>query len=273
MTPASKGQLKRILEAFAQTPEVQSFDLGALDHETEVMSLREDWSQAQIWRSIDWIAGRNASGSSIYIRPARALEAHCWILVDDLTEERIQRQIRAHPPAIIVETSPDNYQSWIQLETAVPVGIRTSIARTLARTYGGDPGGVGGNQFGRLPGTTNRKPSRRLATGQYPFATLRHTGRALAKVEIPEGGADPTTRAPPRGAGESTPEHKGDQSRRDFAVACRLVEAGAQDEEIKRAIQAGRLDQKAQREDYQSAPYGPREPISGYRPDRCRNTR
>ena len=60
-----------------------------------------------------------------------------------------------------------------------------------------------------------------------------------------------TTRPPTLAAGERNREHgHGDQSRRDFAVACRLIEAGREDEEIMRAIQAARLDAKAQRRDY-----------------------
>ena len=251
MTPASRAQLAKMLATFAAADDVDRFDVGALDHETERMSLREDWNRSQVWKAAGWIAARNTTGSSIYVRPARTLEEHPWILVDDLTAAALKKMKVGHSPGIVVETSPGNFQAWVRIQRAVAVDIRTSIARTLKTRYDADPGAVGGTQFGRMPGTTNRKPSRKLATGQAPFAALRHAGAEVAHVEIPTSdGIQPTTRPPQQAAGERTPERAGDQSRRDFAVACRLVEAGRHDEEIMRAIQAARLDQKAQRIDY-----------------------
>ena len=86
------------------------------------------------------------------------------------------------------------------------------------------------------PGTTNRKPSRQLDNGQAPFAALRHAGPDIAQVEIPA--SHETTTPPPSAAGERTPQphRESDQSRRDFAMACRLIETGRNDAEIGRAI-------------------------------------
>ena len=254
MTPASRAQLAKMLATFASAPDVDHFDIGARDHETERMSLRETWSRSQVWKAAGWIAARNTTGSSIYVRPARALEAHPWILVDDLTAAALEKLKAGHPPGIVVETSPANFQAWIRIQRAVAVDIRTSIARTLKTLYDADPGAVGGTQFGRLPGTTNRKPSRRLADGRAPFAALRHAGPEVAQVEIPANDENQTaTRAPPLAAGERNPDHGVDQSRRDFAAACRLVEAGRNDDEIARAIREIRRmlgDPKGERADY-----------------------
>ena len=254
MTPKSRAQLAKMLGTFAAVDGPDRFDVGALDHETERMSLREDWTRSQVWKAAGWIAARNTTGSSIYVRPARALEEHPWILVDDLTAAALEDVKAKHPPGIIVETSPGSFQAWIRVQNPIAVEIRTSIARTLAQSYGGDPGGVGGNQFGRLPGTTNRKPSRKLANGNAPFAALRHAGIEITHVLIPTSDKiETTTRPPPGAAGESKPEHHGAQSRRDFAMACRLIEVGRHDEEIARAIaEVRRLlgDPKADRADY-----------------------
>ena len=251
MTPASKAQLTRMLATFASAGDVDRFDVGALNHGTDQMSLREDWNRGQVWRAAGWMAARNATGSSIYVRPARALEAHPWALIDDLTAQALEKVRTDHPPAIVVETSPGNYQAWIRVQRAVPVEIRTAIARTLAQTYGGDLGGVGGHQFGRCPGTTNQKPTRRLPDGRAPFAALRHAGSEIATVEIPQSDTHPAPRPAPGAAGETDPIGRtGDQSRRDFAMACRLVEMNRSNDEIAAAIRAVRNDPKAHRVDY-----------------------
>ena len=70
-------------------------------------------------------------------------------------------------------------------------------------------------------------------------------------MEIPQGGTHPTTRPAPGVAGERDPiDRTADQSRRDFAIACRLVEMNRSDDEIAAAIRAARHDPKAQRVDY-----------------------
>lgn len=250
MTPQSRGQVTRMLARFAADGGPDRFDVGALDHATGKMSLRDDWRRNQIWRAAGWMSARNATGSSIYVRPARALEASPWILIDDLTEDALEKVRTGHPPGMIVETSPGSFQAWIRIQRPADSATRTAIARTLMETYGGDPGGVGGDQFGGLPGTTNQKPERRGLGGHAPFATLRHAGDDVVTVTIPEI----TTRPPPLAAGERTPARDGvDQSARDFAMACRLIEAGRQDEEIGRAIRAVRVQlgsPKADRPDY-----------------------
>ena len=272
MTPYSEHQIGGMLTTFSSGG-ITLFDVGALDHASGRMSAREGWTRAQVWRARDWIAVRNATGSSLYIRPARELELSAWLLVDDLTAATL-KEINAVRPGLVVETRPGLYQVWCRLREPVDVDTRTKIGRYLARRYGGDPGGVAGNQFGRLAGTTNRKPNRRQAGGLYPFATLRHAGGEVAVIEVAQAQSaavphaaragkkksrrrstlvrHPTRRArgekedragTARGGGHS-------QSKRDFAVACRLAEYGRTDSEIAAVIRAVRGDEKAERTDY-----------------------
>ena len=250
MTPKSRAQLEKMLATFAQAGGPEHWDVGALDHTSGQMLLREDWDRAQIERATRWIAGRNARGSSIYIRPARSLDAHPWVLVDDLDAHALEDVRTEYPPGIIVETSPGSFQAWCRLARAVPTEIRTTVARTLMQRYAGDPGGVGGVQFGRMPGTTNQKPDRR-SSGRAPFAVLRHAGTKIAKnIEIPNS-AEP---APGNAAQTHSPRRAGtDQSASDFALACRLIEAGHDDEDVASRVQAARRrlgDAKAERADY-----------------------
>ena len=252
MTPYSAHQLGAMLSTFSAggTP---LYDVGALDHERGRMSAREGWLRAQVWRARGWIAARNASGSSLHIRPARELDKSAWLLVDDLTAPTLG-EITAIRPGLVVETSPGLYQVWLRLTEPVDVDVRTAIIRNLACRYGGDPGGVGINRFGRLAGTTNRKPNRRQADGRYPFATLRHAGGEVAAIDIAQAqksvipGHARAGKKEDAGAAGGGGLHS--QSARDFAVACRLAEYGRSDAEIAAVIRAVRADEKATRTDY-----------------------
>ena len=252
MTPYSEHQIGGMLTTFSSGG-ITLFDVGALDHASGRMSAREGWTRAQVWRARDWIAVRNATGSSLYIRPARELELSAWLLVDDLTAATL-KEINAVRPGLVVETSPGLYQVWCRLREPVDVDTRTKIGRYLARRYGGDPGGVAGNQFGRLAGTTNRKPNRRQAGGLYPFATLRHAGGEVAVIEVAQAQSAAVPHAARAGKKEDragTARGGGhSQSKRDFAVACRLAEYGRTDSEIAAVIRAVRGDEKAERTDY-----------------------
>ena len=250
MTPTSRGQIWRMLTMFSAAPDVELFDVEAFDHRRGVMDPRYGWTRSKVWKATGWMAARNATGSSIYVRPSRDIETHPWILVDDLTASTLAELQIQTPAGIVVETSPKSFQAWIRIQSAVEYNIRTSIARSFAARYSADPGAVGGTQYGRMPGTTNQKPERRLANGLAPFARLRHSSdRDVAHVEIPAGtdAADAPRQTPSSSAAGN---RRPDRSQRDFAIACRLAETGATDAEIAAAIQAVRRDPKSQRRDY-----------------------
>ncbi len=76
-------------------------------------------------------------------------------------------------PAVVVETSPANFQAWLKHPEKLSKEIGTAAARALARRFGGDPGAADWRHFGRLSGFTNKKPAYRdPATGLHPFVKL-----------------------------------------------------------------------------------------------------
>ena len=252
MTPFSEHQLGAMLSTFSEA-DVSRFDVGAFDHLSGRMSVRECWTRAQVWRSRGWIAARNASGSSLYIRPARELELSPWLLFDELTEPKLGK-IKSLRPGLVVETSPGLYQVWCRLCEPVDVDLRTAIGRDVAGRYGGDLGDFGGNPFGRLAGTTNRRRSLRQANGLYPFATLRHASGVVAAIDVPQAQKAAVSGAARAGKREDAGAARGagpqSQSARDFAVACRLAEYGRGDAEIEAVIRALRTNEEALQTDY-----------------------
>lgn len=132
--------------------------------------LPRTWDVAGLMRSIPWLRLQNAQGRNIYIRPQGE---HNLTLIDDLKRDAIERMKReGFQPALVVETSPGNFQAWLKHSERLPKELGTAAARTLAAKFGGDPGAADWRHFGRLAGFTNRKPKHRDASGQFPFVRL-----------------------------------------------------------------------------------------------------
>ena len=118
-----------------------------------------------------WLHLQNYGDRHIYIRPKGE---HNLSLVDDLTAEAVAAMDRdGFRPALVVETSPFNFQAWLKHAEPLDKQLSTATARTLAERFGGDVGAADWRHFGRLSGFTNRKPRYQdLSTGLYPLVRL-----------------------------------------------------------------------------------------------------
>lgn len=120
--------------------------------------------------SIPWLRAKNAEGGAIYVRPHGE---HPYSLIDDLNAAAVQRlKAEGFAPAIVVETSPGNFQAWLHHGETLDKKTSTAVARALAEKFGGDPGAADWRHFGRLAGLTNRKPGYQQADGLYPFVRV-----------------------------------------------------------------------------------------------------
>ena len=135
------------------------------------MLLRSGWSADQIDAALAWLRRENARGAQIFVRPHGA---HALSLVDDLSAEAITRMTDdGFQPAVVVETSPGNFQVWLNHGRILfDRTFSTQAAKELARRFGGDPSSADWRHFGRLAGFTNQKPKRRLRSGLPPFVRL-----------------------------------------------------------------------------------------------------
>jgi hypothetical protein len=135
---------------------VQVFEVGlfkpdANAHGQSVMIPRT-WDVETVTKSIPWLRLQNADGRNIYIRPQGE---HNLSLVDDLSADAV-RQMKASgfDPALVVETSPANYQAWLKHPRVLSKELSTATARALAQQFGGDLGAADWRHFGRLCGFT-----------------------------------------------------------------------------------------------------------------------
>ncbi|HVB81353.1 MAG TPA: DNA-primase RepB domain-containing protein [Candidatus Binataceae bacterium] len=158
------------------------FDLGVL-LPTGRMLLREGWSADQIGAAFNWLRHQNARGAHIFIRPCGV---HGLSLIDDLNSDAIARMKGSgFQPAVIVETSPSNFQVWLNHGRTFGKKLGTQAAKELARRFGGDRSSADWRHFGRLAGFTNQKESRRLANGLPPFVRLRESsGRVYDAADV-----------------------------------------------------------------------------------------
>jgi hypothetical protein len=139
--------------------------------ESEPVMLPRVWDQDALVRSIGWLRHQNRDGRNIYVRPKGE---HNLSLIDDLTLDAVAALTpTGFAPALVVETSPGNYQAWLKHSEQLSKEEGTAAARALAEQFGGDQGAADWRHFGRLAGFTNRKQKYRdSATGLYPFVKV-----------------------------------------------------------------------------------------------------
>lgn len=168
----------------------QLIGLGLEQFEVSVVGGDRDYVQlmtpAEILADLPRLKRANAADSSIFVRGPRDRD-HDLVLVDDIdafTPELMERD--GLKPAVVVQTSPGNYQAWIKLGEPVSADVRREAALILARQYGGDVAAADGHQSGRLGGFTNPKPEYKNALGRSPFALLiSYFGKAVtAALEL-----------------------------------------------------------------------------------------
>jgi RepB DNA-primase from phage plasmid len=188
-------------------------------------------------------------------------------LVDDLSAETILRMTdTGFQPAAVVETSPGNFQVWLDHGRILfNRTFSTQAAKELARRFGDDPSSADWRHFGRLAGFTNQKPNRRLQTGLPPFVRLHECeGRtysaarefldevkSLAKMFGVERTAWTTARfsstedsVRPLAEFHRDPRYDGDMHRADMAWAVHAASRGLLTEQIRGEILNARLSKK-----------------------------
>ncbi len=174
--------VERLVRAHLRAMRCERFDLG-IRRDAGEMILREGQGAFEIEATIKWLRHENAKGAHIYVRPAGL---HGLSLIDDLTVEAIERmKAEGFEPAVVIETSSNNFQAWLNHGQVLEAAMSTRAAKALVERFGGDPASADWRHFGRLAGFTNPKQERRLASGLRPFARLRSaTGRVYSMAAV-----------------------------------------------------------------------------------------
>lgn len=112
-------------------------------------------------------------GENLYYTPLSSDKHH--ILIDDMDREKLERLVhQGYKPAVVLQSSPGNYQAIItipKLGTVHDKDVGNRLAERLNREYG-DPKLSGCIHPHRAPGYENRKPKHRREDGAYPEVRL-----------------------------------------------------------------------------------------------------
>ncbi len=154
------------------------YEVGIFDRERDVMIPRF-WSPDTIYKSIGFLKRQNVDGRDIFIRPAGSVGL---VFFDDLNRGILkQLEVDGLKPAIIVQSSPDNFHGWLRVsEVPIPEELATAVSKVFAKRYGGDQNSADWRHYGRLAGFTNRKPKYINDAGKSPFVTLYDGNGKLA---------------------------------------------------------------------------------------------
>jgi hypothetical protein len=243
------------------------FEIGLYKPEgagnSEPPMIPRTWDMQAVLKSIPWLRLQNRNGRNIYIRPRGE---HNLSLIDDLTAESVERmKAEGFHPALVVETSPGNFQAWLKHSRILSRELSTAAARALAKDFGGDLGAADWRHFGRLAGFTNRKEKYK-ADGLFPFVMLRQANglpypeadRFVAQIER-QLDRDRQERERRRAAMSrercsgalrgidsfrTNPTYAGDGTRIDLAYAIYALAHGVPDAQIEAAIHSRDLTHK-----------------------------
>jgi hypothetical protein len=164
------------------------FEIGALqrsDGDKSQFMLLRTWDQKRIIESLPWLRYQNWHESHIYVRPKGESSL---TLIDDLNLSAIVRLRRqGFRPAVVVQTSPGNYQAWIKHPARLDRELGTAVARELATLFGGDVKAADWRHFGRLAGFRNTK------SGYRKVVRCQSSIRGVARIFIETWKADGST--------------------------------------------------------------------------------
>ena len=133
---------RQIVAMGGTTFEIGLFKSDATERARSTMILRTYAAEA-VFKVIPWLKFENYYGRNIFVRP---YGEHNLSMVDDLSADSIRRMKGCgFAPALVIETSPGNFQAWLkhprvlpkELSTAWPDHSRKTSAATQVRQTGG----------------------------------------------------------------------------------------------------------------------------------------
>src|SRR5258708_29550354 len=126
------------VEKQARAMKASTFEVGLFDPTAaHGAMLPRVWDLDTLLRSVSWLRLRNLEGRNIYIRPSGE---HALSLIDDASARAIElMKSEGFAPAVVLETSPRNFQAWLCHGQTLPKHLSTFAARLLASRFGRDP--------------------------------------------------------------------------------------------------------------------------------------
>lgn len=190
-----KNRLTELRKEAMKKPQLKDFEayheaIGADRYRVTVIKMHEDGSKKvfvldksggvskgftpeQMQTQIPKMIGLQNRGENLFYTPLSDTQHH--LIVDDLSPEKLEQLINdGHQPAVILESSPGNYQAIItipKLDSTHNDDVSNQLVKQLNEKYG-DPKFSGCIHPHRCPGFENRKLKHKQADGSYPEVKL-----------------------------------------------------------------------------------------------------
>src|SRR6202171_25934 len=256
------------VEKQARAMSASAFEVGLFDPTAaQGAMLPRVWDFETLLRSVSWLRLKNLEGRNIYVRPSGE---HALSLIDDASEQGIElMKSEGFAPAVVLESSPGNFQAWLHHGQILPKPLSTFAARLLSSRFGGDPSSADWRHYGRLAGFTNRKDKYRRADGTFPYVRLREASgiiyarageflaeaKSLYEVEQSERARPPFLRCPTLCMSNlktiedfrARPVYAGDHTRVDLAYAVYALSHVVPENEVRNALASRDLTHKGDR--------------------------
>ena len=207
------------------------------------------WTVPPKLSNLPYLKYQNACGRHILMQPVHQAN---YLLVDDIDQSVIRRHHQYSngqwkPGRMVVETSPQNFQTWIYSSRPLSLNEKRYWLNKLHNDPGADPN----NRWGRCPGFRNRKEKYQNSYGHFPLSRLiwvdweKQADIPFQKIvkktfsHLPQGGLVCRFNSIFRSNYE-----KGNDSVTDFSYALALARRGYSTEEIKKRILTERSNWK-----------------------------
>jgi hypothetical protein len=245
-----------------------AFEVGLFDPTAaHGVMLPRVWDLDTLLRAVSWLRLKNSQGRNIYIRPCGE---HALSLIDDASPRTIELlKSEGFAPAVVLETSPRNFQAWLCHGQTLPKHLSTFAARLLASRFRCDPASADWRHYGRLAGFTNRKDKYRRADGTFPYVRLHEASgiiyarageflaeaKSLYEVEQSERARPPSLRCPTLCMSNlktiedfrARPVYAGDHTRVDLAYSVYALSHVVPENEVRNALASRDLSHKGDR--------------------------
>jgi hypothetical protein len=180
----SQLKVEEIVKLQTKAMRSETFEIGVLRISPDRRGVMRLWDKTTLIKSVTWLKRENTVGMNIHIRPTGN---HLTLLDDLCTEQLSTISDQGFDPCVILETSPHNFQVWLDHGYDLALEDATHAAQYLAKRFGSDYGAAGRRHFSRLAGFTNRKEKHQKPDGFFPFVRLEHAqiGQYAAAREFP----------------------------------------------------------------------------------------
>jgi len=227
------AKLEYLFTAYMECLPTERYILRLVDSLEERKTQPRVYSPQQLWKSIGYLKYMNFTTTCnppnlyhIYGRP----EGYQFVLIDDIPRNRLN-QLMELKPALVMETSPNNFQAFLHLSYSPHSREEAAqVCREVCHLLDADPGSAEPDHVGRLPGFLNLKPAYKEKYGCFPQVIL-HYARDQRSPYRPQG---PKAAGPVGNRSKAHPSNKRafDRSARDFAEAMNMLEKSCDETEI-----------------------------------------